>query len=733
MNISEQTKELQSYINTHKNISDMKEKNISKIYQKLIDNLTDHNHLYYIENKAIISDLEYDTLFSYLKNIENNFPHIISANSPTQNILWQIADGFKQTKHTTRLFSLENTYNAEDIQEREERCKKELQKEQIDKNLYITYSVEPKFDGVGVEIIYQNGILNKVITRWDWISWENITNNAKMINSIPKELNFKGYKNLNKSTISVRWEIMMSKPSREKLNKEREKQNKNIFANTRNAAAWSIKLLDSNEVKKRSLVCFVYNLLYSDKENYIWETQEDTIKTFKEIWLPIFDWLHICKNINEVISLCKEETRNDLQKEAYDFDGLVIKINENKLRKILGTTDHHPKRAIAYKFPAEQISTQIKSIDFQVWRTWIITPVANLEPVNLSGATISRVSLHNFDFIKNKDIRYNDFVRVQRSWEVIPYIVWVIKERRTKGEKIKPPTNCPICKNKTTQSNMHYYCTNLECPAQIKAKITHFVSKNALNIEWVWESIIDILVDQKIINKFSDLYKITEAQTKLKISSLPGFWDKTFSEINKQLEESKTKPLRRLINALWIPGIGKKIAKTLAEELTKKAKKEKAQCNLNFIKNKINEDNFLVSIYWIWEKIIDGILDYFKTNKEELQKLEQIWLNFSSNNINSKSWLLSNKHFSITWTFPFSREIIIQTLEEEWATFDNTPNKKTNFILIGEKAWSKVIKAKQLWIQTHIGWENIIKEFDSIKKLKKGKNTDKYPKMQSLF
>ena len=733
MTINQTTEEIQDFIKKNNDFSKIEEKNINQIYQKLVDNLTDHNHLYHIENKPIISDLEYDELFLYLKNIENNFSHLISVNSPTQNIFGQISDGFEQAKHTTRLFSLENTYNAEDIQERKKRSKKELKKRWIDNNLYISYSVEPKFDGIWIELLYKNGKLEKVITRWDGIYWEDITNNAKMINSIPKELKLGDFPELKKATISVRWEIMMSKPSREKLNKQREKENKNIFANTRNAAAGSVKLLDPNEVKKRSLVCFVYNLLYSNKEEIIWKTQEETIKTFKKLGLPILNRLHICKNINEVINLCKENTRDNLQQKVYDFDGLVIKINENKNRKLLGATDHHPRRAIAYKFPAKQVSTQITSIDFQVGRTGIITPVANLKPTKLSGATISRVSLHNFDFIKNKDIRNKDYVWIQRSGEVIPYIVWVIKERRKWMNPIMPPTQCPICQKETSQVNMHYYCTNLECDAQIKEKIIHFVSKNALNIEGIWESIIDILVDQRIIKNFADLYKLTEQQTKFRLSSLPGFWDKKISEISKQLEASKKQSLRRLINALGIPGIWKKIAKTLAEELIKESKKTNTKNNLKFIKKKINQENFLKSIYGIWEKIIDWIINYFQINNKNLEELEKMWLNFSKNNNWNNSWILSKQHFTITWSFPFSREKIIQILESNWANFDNTPTQKTNFILIWESPWGKAEKAKKLKIPSYIWRNNIINKYEFLKNLKKEKKKDELPTMQSLF
>jgi len=575
MNLSQNTQNLQNYIKENPNPNIISESKISKIYQELIDCITDHNHLYYIESDPIISDFEYDQLFDYLKKIEQSFQYMISWNSPTQKLINQIQDDFKKAEHKTPMLSLENSYNTEDLRERENRILKILEKAWVNQEL--TYYIEPKFDWLSIELIYQDWKFLQAITRWDWLIWEDVTENVKTIKNMPKKLQWNLW-----WTISFRWEILISKSELVKINKEREKQWLQLYANTRNLASWSLKQLDPNITASRNLQCFIYEILNTSvisprpaeqrgtETKWNEETSSNTNKDFsqdmaiemtnKSLWLPTYPEIKISNNIQEIIKICNNpETKNRLQKEDIDFDWLVIKVKENHLRIIIWSTAHHPRWAVAYKFPAEQVSTQIKSVEFQIWRTWIITPVANLEPVNLSGATISRVSLHNFDFIKDKDIHYNDFIRLQRSWEVIPYVVWSIKERRnnivplTNGDKrgsklITAPENCPSCWTILTPVDMHYYCQNPDCPAQIKEKIIRFVSKDCMDIEWIWESIVEILVNHNIVKNIADLYKLLDFETERIVRRFPWFADKKITEIQKQLQESKNKEFRRLLN-----------------------------------------------------------------------------------------------------------------------------------------------------------------------------------------
>jgi DNA ligase (NAD+) len=469
MSLSEQTQFLQGLMTTTP-LTTLP--NIKDIYQQLIDTLTEHNHLYYVKEKPIISDTEYDQLFDFLKRIEEEFPYLISGNSPTQSLIGQVSEGFTKAQHKIPLLSLENSYNPKDLYDFDERTRKVLAKGEI---FEYTYRVEPKYDGLSVELIYSDGEFVKAITRGDGITGEDITLNVKTIKNLPKKLYNAP------ALLSVRGEIMMPISVWKALNTQREQEKKEIFANTRNAAAGSIKLLDSGEVAKRNLFCFVYDVLYAENADGERIGCELEPFDFPQVFLD-----KTPTDIQGIEKICLDPAvKSFLNSQDFDFDGLVIKVvNQQGEREILGSTTHHPRRGIAYKFPAEQASTQILSVDFQVGRSGVITPIAHLSPVKLSGAEISRVSLHNFDFIRSKEIKNLDFVRVQRSGEVIPHITGVIKERRTGNEElIVPPLFCSVCHAPITNVGVYYYCANPDCPAQVKEKIFHFVSKNCMDIQ----------------------------------------------------------------------------------------------------------------------------------------------------------------------------------------------------------------------------------------------------------
>jgi len=755
MTLSEQTQYLQKFINTP-DLSKLP--NIGEIYQELIDCVTEHNRRYYLQNAPIISDFEYDQLFNFLKRIESEFPELITSNSPTQALIGQVSEWFEKADHKTPLLSLENSYNTDDLREFDERVQKALTKEWVYKYFYV---VEPKYDGLSVELIYKDGKFKQAITRGDGYVWDDITTNVKMIDNIPKILT------QNLKLLRVRWEIMMPKSVLKEINEQRELDWLDPFSNTRNAAAGSIKLLDSGEVKKRKLVCFVYDLLEAEDEN--WNTIEPDLK---DLWFSQVDLSFGKQTIGWIQEICtKSETRAELDQLDYDFDGLVIKLQENKptkveltneeknqtlfpvewesaekvvsLRKILWSTQHHPRRAIAYKFPAQQASTQILSVDFQVWRTGIITPVANLQPVQLSGVEISRVSLHNFDFINEKDIKLHDFVWIQRSGEVIPYITSVIKERRSWiEEKISAPLFCPACNSPIINIQMHYYCTNPECPAQIKEKLIHFCSKEAMDIQWVGDAIVDILMQQHLIHSVADIYKLSEIQTQIFLKKIPWIWEKMLYEIAQQLEESKHKELWRKLNALGIPNIGKKTAQDIEKFLQDKWAK-----NLSEIEVLLTNEELMLQIDWIWEKTIIALKEFFanKQVKAMLEKLEWFGMNFSASSFwtekppfgkGGAEWNeaegFNNEEqeipptplaeggptFSITWTFQFPREMIKSEMEKNWFIFHDQPKKDTDFLLCGEKAWLKREKAENLGIKIYDSRDEIVKVFPFLWNLK---------------
>lgn len=690
MNLSEQTKIIQSFIKQYPNPGIISEKNIHLFYIQLIDCLVDHNHLYYIENKPIISDKEYDEFFEYLKKIEEVHPEIITSNSPTQSLIGQVSEWFVQAQHETKLLSLENTYNAKDMEERDERIYKILLKQNSDAK--VNYHIEPKFDGLAVEIIYKQWSFHQAITRWDGSTGDGITENVRTIKNVPKKLKFP-------IDIHVRGEILMPKSVWKDINKEREEEWEIPFANTRNAAAGSIKLLDPKEVSKRGLVCFIYDILTESKNS------------LEELWLPVFSREKESQTIQEVIALCENpETKKYLEQQDIEFDGLVIKVQDKQQREIIWTTDHHPRRAVAYKFPAQLAATQILSADFQVGRTGIITPVANLEPVILSGAKLQRVSLHNWDFIKEKDIHLHDWIRLQRSGEVIPYIVSVITDRRTGNEtEIEPPKTCPSCHQPVTNVDIHYYCTNPQCTEKIKQQIQHFVSKNCMDILGIGESIVDLLVDNKIIENIADVYKLTESPIQVQLLKFPWIADKKVAEIAKGVEESKHKAFRRLLNGLGVPHVGKKMAQDIVEQLNEN----------DFIQQLTNAE-FMRSIYGIGEKTVESTTKFFhdKHNLYLLQQLRDYGVNMDPEKYNDVLKKDNAKgSFSITWSFDLPREKIAEYFQQEGYLFNENPTKTTDFMLIGEKAGSKKVKAQELWITIYEWRETIVRQFPFLKNI----------------
>ena len=718
VNLSESTQYLQSFIKKVPNPEHIPDAELKTIYQLFIDTLTDHNHLYYIEAKPIISDAEYDELFAYLKAMEEYFPTIISSTSPTQGLVGQLSDGFKKAVHQIPLLSLENSYNAEDIREWAVRVAKLAEKKGI---LNWEYHLEPKFDGLSVECIYHDGKLIQAITRGDGKIGEDITANVMMIPSIPKQISYLW-------TLQVRGEIMMPKSQLLKLNQQREHSGQTPFSNTRNAAAGSIKLLDSREVGKRGLIAFMYDQLWGEKVD------------LKSIGMPVFELPEnflVTRDIEQIIAWCQDfQVKHFLEEE--DFDGLVIKVSDSKtpqytsncdtseksdlslfdtetpvnssedIRSALWSTEHHPRRAIAYKFPAQQVASQIQGITFQVGRTGIITPVAHIEPISLSGATIARVSLHNFDFIAKKQIKKGDFVRVQRSGEVIPYILGSITERRNGSEEpIIPPLFCPECGDPITNIDIHYYCTNPSCPAQIREKITHFVSRDAMDISGIGEAMIEVLVKQKMLNSVADIYHLTSLQNQILLRKFPSFGEKKITELVNQIELSKKQPLWRLLNALWIPHIWKKTAQDVAEYLALHE-----VTSLDQVISAFSNDG-LADVAGIGEKSLQAI-QLFMTNPETLKllrTLEQEGVQFSAINEKTNTESSSQWTFSLTGTFPITRDNLIQQMQQLGYRYEENPTSSTTFVLIWEKPWSKAEKARKFWILIYENRETILKEF----------------------
>ncbi|WP_291490251.1 NAD-dependent DNA ligase LigA, partial [Desulfurella sp.] len=461
----------------------MNEKDAKKRIEQLRRDINRHNYYYYVLNKPIISDSEYDLLMRELINLEKQYPQFYDENSPTQKVGSDISEKFEKVEHKYRMYSLEDAFSEEEVIEFDKRIKRNLG---IDED--IAYSVEPKFDGVSVNIVYENGKLKVASTRGDGIIGEDITKNIKTIKNLPLILLVDNPP----SFLDVQGEVILTKEEFKKINEYREEMGLPLFANPRNAAAGSLKQLDPKETAKRNLKVFVYYI--RGIENYQNpKTQTQSLEILKELGLPVSELNRYCKNIYEAIDY-RQTFLLARQNLPYEIDGMVFKVDDFLLQEKLGYTSKYPKWAIAFKFPPMQSTTVVENIIFNVGRTGIVTPVAILKPVKIGGVTISRASLHTFDELFKKDIRIGDHVFVQRAGDVIPEVVASIKEKRTGKEiQVKKPTNCPVCNSLLQEEGAYLICPNIDCRARIVESIKHFAQKNAMNIEGLGDKIIQQL------------------------------------------------------------------------------------------------------------------------------------------------------------------------------------------------------------------------------------------------
>jgi len=643
--------------------------------QDLCEVLRYHEKCYYVNQSPEISDLDYDHLFKLLKNFEKEHPEDILEDSPTQRIAHNVQKDFKTRHHLKPMLSLDNTYNEEDLRKFDQQVRDGLKRDNVE------YIVELKFDGISISLNYRSGDLKRALTRGNGLEGEDVTLNAKTIPQIPLSINNRTF-----GEIEIRGEVIMPKDVFLHLNERQEELGLNNYVNTRNAASGSLRQLNSAITKERNLDAYFYQII----------SEEDTrIKTY----LGVLDFLRRndfkvsplvfqAANIDEVIKICHDQNEKRFSY-PFEIDGLVIKVNNFEDHRILGETSHHPKWAIAYKFPAQRAQTKILNILVQVGRTGVLTPVAVLEPVFLSGATISRATLHNQDEIDKKDIRIGDTVVIERAGEVIPSVIEVKKNLRPGNTApYKIPTICPICNEKTDRlpEEVAIRCLNLNCPAQIKGRITHFASKNCMDIDGLGEKLVDKFVDQGLITKISDIYHIKDHS--LDLVTQKNIGGKTITNLLNAIEKSKNNDLWRLIHGLGIKYIGKNVAKTLAENLN----------NLLEL-NEMTEDEFK-ALPDIGEKTALSLKDFFENegNKTLLKDLQNAGLNYDKKN-SSKDNKLENKNFVITGQFKtIKRSELEKIIEENGGQIKSAVSKNTDYLILGDNPGSKFEEAKALQI-----------------------------------
>lgn len=646
---------------------------VKKKMDELIDLINYHSNKYYNEDTPEISDFEYDNLMKELMKIETEHPELKREDSPSTRVGGKPLDKFNQVTHKIPMLSLSNAYSAQDLKDFDKRVRESVNKD-------VEYVVEFKIDGLSVGLTYVDGVFKTGATRGNGVIGEDITQNLKTVKTIPLKID-------DKEEIIVRGEVYISKENFEKINEQQEENGLQLFANPRNLAAGTLRQLDSKLTAKRPLDIFIFNLEYMQNEKF--KTHSQSLEYLSNLGFKVSPNFKICKTIEDVIEHIEYWTvnRSDL---SFEIDGMVIKVNDLEEREQMGYTAKSPRWAIAYKFPAEQKKTKLKDIIVEVGRTGTITPTAILEPVRLAGTVVARATLHNEDYINEKDIRIGDTVLVQKAGDIIPQVVEVIKEDRT-GDEIKfhMPEKCPVCHEPTVrlEGEVAVKCINMSCPAQIRRGIIHFASRDAMNIDGLGESIISLLLDNKIIKDVADLYYIKKED----IVNLERLGEKSATNLINAIEKSKNNDLYRLINGLGIKYIGVKGAKVLAKSFK----------SLDDIINSSIEE--LTNLEEFGEVMADSVVEFFKEDKNivVINKLKEVGVNTLSSNSedNGLANIFDKMKIVLTGTLPtLKRNDAKELIEARGGKATSSVSKSTTFVLAGEEAGSKLTKANELGV-----------------------------------
>lgn len=678
-----------------------------KIDLKEIETLRDilrfHEHRYYVLNDPLISDFEYDKLYKALEKTEADNPKLVTADSPTQRVAKGLTKdlpagqaGFPTVQHLVPMLSLDNSYNSEDLIDFDRKARELTEKNSIE------YCVEPKFDGASISLVFENDLLVRGATRGDGVEGDEITTNIRQIKSIPLSAKFSDY---GLQQAEIRGEVLINKNNFKKYNDTLIEEGIPPLANPRNAAAGSMRIKDSAEVGKRNLEAFVYHISYFSKLpgkkiadevlhhstslELLWELGFRSPNKEKKVF----------KGIDAVIKYCNEfeSKRDDL---PYEIDGMVIKVNDLILQDKMGMTSHHPRWAIAYKFKARQATSKLLAVEFQVGRTGAVTPVAKLEPVSVGGVTVSSISIHNEEYIKDKDLRIADAVLIERAGDVIPQIVKSITESRTgKEKKIHFPDKCPVCKSKLFKEDDEavWRCINIECPAQVVERIIHFVSKDAMDIRGFGDANVRKFYELGLLKDVPGVYQLDFS----KIGEMEGFGEKSISNLQASISKSKEQLLHRLIYALGIRFVGETTAKTLA----------------NSVRQLMDFQNFLLEDLQNLEDVgpkVGGSIYQFFRNKDNIQmihKLESLGLKLKNDKKDHvKGGNFEGQTFLFTGTLPtLKRSAAEEMVEQNGGQLLTGVSSKLNYLVVGEDAGSKLEKAKKINTVMIISEEEFLK------------------------
>jgi DNA ligase (NAD+) len=653
----------------------MEKENAKRRIEELRKEISEHDRRYYLEAAPSISDQEYDSLYRELRELEEQFPELVTPESPTQRVGGAPLDSFRQVTHRTPMLSLDNTYSEEEVADFFRRLQRLIPGETIEA------VIEPKVDGVALSVFYRNGVLEYAATRGNGVIGDDVTGNVRTIRAVPLRLHGSV-----PEEIEVRGEVFLPKKVFAALNAERQRAGEPPFANPRNTAAGSLKQLDPTLVAKRKLSAIFYGFGFLSRADVT--THRQALERLKKWGLPTHDKTWTAQSVERVIEAIQElgRIRHDFE---FEIDGAVVKVDRYDLREKLGYTSKAPRWAMAYKYQAERAETRVRSIQVYVGRSGKLTPVANLDPVFVSGTTVSRATLHNGDEIRRKDVREGDVVIIEKAGEIIPAVIEVLKDRRTGDEKpFEMPMKCPSCGQPVSRvpGQVDIRCTNLECPEQVKRRLEHFAHKGALDIEGLGVMMVEQLVEKGLVKRIDHIYELNEE----KLRRLDRMGEKSISNLLDGIEASKKQPLWRLIFGLGIMHVGATAARELADHFK----------TLESLQNASLDE--LIRVQNTGAVVASSIRDWFQNrdNIALIEALKKHGLNFGeADHEATERHALRGTSWVITGTLSEPREVFEELIRRNGGRVTSSVSKKTNYLLVGEDAGSKLEKARQLGIE----------------------------------
>lgn len=638
---------------------------------ELREEIRKHEYQYYVLDAPLISDADYDALMKELLRLEKEHPHLVTPDSPSQRVGGRPSQRFQAIRHRRPLLSLDNAFSEEDLREFDRRVARVLPKR--------SYLAELKIDGVSIALVYENGVLIQAATRGDGLVGEDVTANVKTVKSIPLRLRNEIPR------LEVRGEIYMPKKEFGRLNEDKEEKGERVFANPRNAAAGSLRQLDPGITAGRSLAAFIYDLIYVAGATI--NSQEQNLAFLREQGFPVNPEARLCSDIEAVYRYAREyeERRYEL---PYEIDGIVVKLNPFAGRDELGETARSPRWAIAYKFPPEEKATRLLAVELNVGRTGVVTPTAVLEPVSLAGTTVSRASMHNFDLVRDRDIRVGDMVLIHKAGDIIPEIIRPLEAERTGQEKeITPPEECPTCGGEVLrlEGEVAYRCENINCPARLKESLIFFASRDAMDIDGLGPALIEQLVERELVRQVDDLYTLTPEQ----LTGLERMGEKSARNLVAAIDASKSRPLYRLLTALGIRHIGSKTARLLSQAFP----------DIDLYPSLREED--LQAVAEVGPRMAASIIHFFSEprNLETIQRLKAAGVNTreESGTVTDNSW--QGKTFVLTGALhSMSRSEAGEQIESRGGKVSSSVSRKTDYVVVGEDPGSKYDKAVQLGV-----------------------------------